>query len=216
MPRVSQEYLDARRSEILDAAVVCFSRDGLHRTTMQDIVRHSGLSPGAIYNYFKSKEEIVAAIAKRRQVKERELVASAISEGPMNQALLRLRDAFLNELNNPEEQQRRRVSVQLWAEAQRNAEVRRIVERSFTEPHKLISDLFIDAQKRGVIADSVDANKLASFVIAIFHGLVLQKEWDKTFSVAPYKQLISLLLSAVTPTRDSLPTSNTNRKHTRH
>jgi hypothetical protein len=33
-----------------------FSRDGFHCTTMQDIVPESGLSPGAIYNYFKSKE----------------------------------------------------------------------------------------------------------------------------------------------------------------
>jgi AcrR family transcriptional regulator len=43
MPKVSQKYLDARRSEILDAAIVCFSRDGFHRATMQDIVRQSGL-----------------------------------------------------------------------------------------------------------------------------------------------------------------------------
>lgn len=216
MPKVSQEYLDARRSEILDAAIVCFSRDGLHCTTMQDIVRQSGLSPGAIYNYFKSKEEIIAAIATRRQEKEREHVASAINEGPADKALLRLRDAFLDELSNPEERQRRRVSVQLWAEAQRNAEIRKIVERSFAEPRKLISKLFVKAQNCGAIVNSIDAERLASFVIAIFHGLVLQNEWDKNFSVTPHKELISLLMSAITPTKDSVPMSNTNRKQARH
>jgi AcrR family transcriptional regulator len=81
MPKVSQKYLDDRRSEILDAAIVCFSRDGFHRTTMKDIVRESGLSPGAIYNYFRSKEEIIEANAARRQAKERRLVTEAIADG---------------------------------------------------------------------------------------------------------------------------------------
>lgn len=216
MPKVSQEYLDARRSEILDAAIVCFSRDGFHCTTMQDIVRQSGLSPGAIYNYFKSKEEIIAAIANRRQSKERELLADAISEGPADKALLRLRDAFLNELSNPKERQRRRVSVQLWAEAQRNAEIRKIVEQSFAEPRKLISTLIVNAQKCGGIVDSVDADTLASFVIAIFHGFVLQNEWDKSFAVAPRKELISLLLSAITPPEDFVPKSSLTRKRASH
>ncbi len=48
MPKVSQAHLDARRSQILAAAVACFARKGLHRTTMQDIVTQSQLSPGAI------------------------------------------------------------------------------------------------------------------------------------------------------------------------
>ncbi len=36
---------------------------GFHKTTMADVIRESGLSAGAVYGYFKSKEEIVAAIA---------------------------------------------------------------------------------------------------------------------------------------------------------
>lgn len=211
MPKVSQEYLDARRSEILDAAIACFSRDGLHGTTMHDIVRQSGLSPGAIYNYFKSKEEIIAAIASRRQAKERELLASAISEGPTEKAFLRLRDAFLNELSNPAERQRRRVSVQLWAEAQRSAAIRKIVEQSFAEPRKQISDLFAEAQKHGALTKTVSTDALASFVIALFHGLVLQNEWDRNFSAVPHKELIGLLLSAITPAKDSVPMSKIGR-----
>ncbi|TML76063.1 MAG: helix-turn-helix transcriptional regulator, partial [Actinobacteria bacterium] len=37
MPRVSDEHLDARRRQIIDAAIVCFARDGFHRATMQDV-----------------------------------------------------------------------------------------------------------------------------------------------------------------------------------
>jgi TetR/AcrR family transcriptional regulator, transcriptional repressor of aconitase len=198
LPKVSKEYLASRREEILDAALRCFSRDGFHRTTMQDIVRESGLSPGAIYNYFKSKEEIVEAIANQRQAKEKQLLRDAVETGPADGALERIRDAFLDELNNPKERLRRRVSVQLWAEAQRNHNIRRLVRRSFEEPRKLISEILSTAQTEGTIATSIDPDALASFLIAAFHGLVLQREWDDKFSSESHKAIFNLLLEAAT------------------
>lgn len=197
MPKVSQEYLDLRRSEILDAAIVCFAQDGFHRTTMKDIVRQSGLSPGAIYNYFQSKEEIIEAIAERRQAKERQPVMEAIEGGSAAKAIERVRDAFLNELENPKERLRRRVSVQLWAEAQRSPEIRKTVHRSFEEPRKLLSGVLSEAQKQGALAKWADPDALACFVIAAFHGLVLQREWDGKFSAEPHKALFDLLFKAV-------------------
>ncbi len=62
MPKVSSEHLDARRAQIVDAAVTCFARDGFHRTTMHDICREAALSPGAVYRYFASKEELLEAL----------------------------------------------------------------------------------------------------------------------------------------------------------
>jgi AcrR family transcriptional regulator len=165
---------------------------------MQDIVRQSGLSPGAIYNYFKSKEEIIEAIASHRQLKEKRLAMDAIDTGPADQALERLRDAFLDDLDNPRERLRRRVSVQLWAEAQRNPGIRRLVKRSFEEPRKLISEVLRAAQAQSRIADWVDADALACFLIATFHGLVLQREWDDKFTVESHKELFDSLLRAVT------------------
>src|SRR4051812_15246923 len=64
MPKVSERHAEARRRQVLDAARACFSRRGLHRTSMQDVFRESGLSPGAVYTYFFGKEEIVRAVAE--------------------------------------------------------------------------------------------------------------------------------------------------------
>ena len=64
VPRISQRHADARRRQILTAARICFTRDGLTRTTMQDIFRESGLSPGAVYTYFYGKDEIVREVAE--------------------------------------------------------------------------------------------------------------------------------------------------------
>ncbi|WP_280396904.1 TetR/AcrR family transcriptional regulator [Nocardia carnea] len=63
MPRVSDEHLERRRQQILDAARICFVRKGFHQTSMQDVFTESGLSAGAVYRYFKGKDELVVALA---------------------------------------------------------------------------------------------------------------------------------------------------------
>ena len=62
MPRVSEEHLERRRQQIVDAAQRCFARRGFHQSSMQDVFAESGLSAGAVYRYFKSKDELVAAL----------------------------------------------------------------------------------------------------------------------------------------------------------
>lgn len=62
---------EERRSQILDAAVAVFARLGFHQARMDDIVQEAGLSKGALYWYFKSKDEIVMAILSSLFERER-------------------------------------------------------------------------------------------------------------------------------------------------
>ena len=57
-PDVSSE----RKKQILDAAILVFSRDGFHDARMDDIANESGLSKGALYWYFNSKDELISNI----------------------------------------------------------------------------------------------------------------------------------------------------------
>jgi AcrR family transcriptional regulator len=50
------------RLDILEAALRAFVRSGLHGTTMQEIAREAGYTAASLYTYFKSKQEIVAAM----------------------------------------------------------------------------------------------------------------------------------------------------------
>lgn len=61
MPKISDEKRAARRAQILEAAWGCFQKEGLHATTMDDIIRASGLSAGAVYSYFPSKDQLIMA-----------------------------------------------------------------------------------------------------------------------------------------------------------
>ena len=198
MPKVSQQYLQARSSEILDAAVVCFARSGFHKATMRDIVRESGLSAGAIYNLFSSKQEIIAAIAARRHDEERRLFEEALKQATVAKSLKAIRDHFLSELNSPKQRLRRRVTVQLWAEAQHDSTLQKVARDTFAKPHKLLRDLLTDWQHRGEIARQMDADAMARFLIAAFHGLVLQTEWDERLVIKTQLDIFNVLLLAAT------------------
>ena len=58
-PNVSEE----RRNQIIESAIKVLARDGFANTRMEDVANESGLSKGLLYWYFKSKEDIIIAIA---------------------------------------------------------------------------------------------------------------------------------------------------------
>ena len=65
-------------------------------------------------------------------------------------------------------------------------------------------------QRRGEIARQIDADARARFLIAAFHGLVLQSEWDERLSIKPLLGIFDVLLVAATstPSLAKLPISN--------
>lgn len=49
----------------MQAALGCFEKNGFHKSSMQEICKAAALSPGTVYHYFSSKEDIIVHIAER-------------------------------------------------------------------------------------------------------------------------------------------------------
>jgi AcrR family transcriptional regulator len=67
-PRSSAQFGEMREEKknlIMNAALEHFSNIGFHATTITQIARHAGISKGLMYNYFKSKEDLLAAIINK-------------------------------------------------------------------------------------------------------------------------------------------------------
>ena len=197
MPKVTQSHRDARRAQILDAAMMCFARAGFHRTTVQEIVQQAQLSPGAIYLYFPSKEEIIAALADERHHSEQMVIAQAGEGGEIQAALLLLAQEFLGKLQTPEERLRRRLGIQIWAEALSNDRILALMRRGVDEPHKLLAEMIRSAQLRGDLPTHLDPDALARVMIALFHGFILQQAWDEQVSVESYIATIQAIFQAL-------------------
>jgi AcrR family transcriptional regulator len=69
MPRLSDTTRAQRRQHILTSAWRCFSRDGFHVTSMDQVIAETGMSSSAVYRYFRSKEQIIRATAEQGVVR---------------------------------------------------------------------------------------------------------------------------------------------------
>lgn len=162
MPKVSEEHLAARRRQILDAALACFSRTGFHQTSMQAIFAESGLSPGAVYRYFKGKEEIVQAIAMETLGG----LAAALEAGPPGRPD-ELMGRMLDMIEAVElRDQRLRLALQVWGEAMVNPRLAGFVRKA------------IDGLRERIAAelDCPDPDATARVLVALAQGSVVQRD----------------------------------------
>lgn len=114
MPKVSDAYRLARRTEIVDAAIRAFARRGFQATSMAEIIAESGLSAGAIYGHFASKTDLVLAVAQRivgARVDDMERLRSAERLEPPSSLLRVLLTSIIRDIGGTT------MIVQLWGEA---------------------------------------------------------------------------------------------------
>jgi len=94
---------DQRREQILDAAAQLFASKGFEKTSVDEIARTAGLSKGAIYWYFPSKESVLIALAENYQSRSQSTVVESASEdmyGP--EAVYKAhRHIYAEKANNP-------------------------------------------------------------------------------------------------------------------
>ena len=65
MPKVTDEHREAMKLRIQDAALVCLSRKGFSAVSMADIIAQAQLSAGAVYLYYRSKEQLILDVGQR-------------------------------------------------------------------------------------------------------------------------------------------------------
>ena len=166
-PDVSTE----RKNQILNAAMRVFARRGFHKARMDDIAAESHLSKGALYLYFRSKDAIIQALARKLFDVELRALRRAASE--RRPAPARLRALARHVLD----------SISLWqpflpvlhefyAFATRPGPVRTALQDYYRQYSQALAALITEGIERGELCPG-DPNLLARTVIAQFEGLLL-------------------------------------------
>jgi AcrR family transcriptional regulator len=202
MPKISQAKRDARQQQILDAALACFSENGFHQTGMADIVRRSGLSHGAVYLYFQSKDDLIEALAVDRHLQETLLNAAAERAANPIDALHELIRGYARWMTDPAAEPTRRVGVNGWAEALRNERVRVSVIEGIEAPRSAIVALVERAQAQGLMSRDVGADAVARSLIAVFQGFLLQVVWKQPVDIEACMTVIERMLQGLAPPGD--------------
>ena len=95
MPKVSDAHKERVRQRLIDAAGRVVMRDGHEGTTTRAILAEAGLSAGALYSYFSSKEELFETLAERALQESLVLYSAEAAPGESPAELLR---RFITEL----------------------------------------------------------------------------------------------------------------------
>lgn len=197
MPRVSDEYMARRRGEILEAAKACFAREGFHATSMRDIYRECGLSPGAVYNHFASKDEIVRSLGEER-LREAQAQREALEliDDPV-EALRLLAAGTREQLRRKEDLL---LDLQLAGEGLRNESIAEVSRQTFDATLETVVGLIGRAQRTGHLDPDADAEALARVLIGVFQGVVMQTAIgappDRERHIQALRTLLAPVLSA--------------------
>ncbi len=156
MPRVPESHLAARRDQILDAATARFAANGFQATGMADVIAASGLSAGAVYRYFRSKDELIAAIVERvvGEAAGRFEVLLRDDAAPDPAVAVATAVRMVADVAGRGPVDLTRVAVQAWGEALRNPEVHAVVDRAY----RMIRGYFVEVARRGQAAGRFPAD----------------------------------------------------------
>lgn len=200
MPKVRQEHLDARRQQIIDAARNCFARNGFHQTSMQDVFAESGLSAGAVYRYFQSKEELIATIATEAVTQVRGLVNAILRQHPPPPPTEAFAELMLglDPLRDPSGIGR--IMIQVWGEALRDPELRALVAELNESMLADLADLARRFSEAGHLRPDADAEAVSRLLLALAQGYVVQNLLTPPLTARQYLRGFEDLLGTTTRT----------------
>ena len=212
MPKVSAAHEQQVRERIVVAALRVFGERGFHRATMQDIVRESGLSVGAIYTYFSGKDELFLAGCDLTAGQELGELADRLATVESTPERLAVAVAFF--LDSAEAYGGGPMAgylVQAWAEADQEPAVREMLVRRREQIVTAGEMLLRQGIARGDLPDWADSAALSRAYSGLLDGLLLQRveegpRWRRDEAERRARSVVELLLAAAGSARPKLPT----------
>ena len=176
MPKVDQKHLDARRKQIVDAARTRFTAHGFAGTSMADLVAESGLSTGAIYRYFKGKDEIVIAVCEEGS----DAFPTALTIEAVTDFLEHVRVLARDEGHA-------RLTAQIYAEAAVSPALAKVVRRQLDRLRSALVELIPDGRRD-------EAEAIAEAFVALSSGYSQQLAVRGDLDPAPFARALMAIV----------------------
>ncbi len=171
MPRITPQHEQAVRGRIVEAAIQVFGEYGYTRASIQDVVRASGLSVGAVYTHFKGKEELFLAACACEAEHETEVLRLRLSELGSLQERLRAAvdwavDSAIVGANN------KSTLVHAWANPD-SEELRELLRDLQEEMHGFARQVLREAVAAQELPAWIDADGIAGAFISMINGFTI-------------------------------------------
>jgi len=166
MPKVVPEYREEAKSKILEAAFQEFSEKGFHQTTMEDVAKRVGVSKGALYLYFNSKEELFKGIYEKAPQALGDIMRSSFKGNDFVESSSQIFDRMMQQYaSNPS------LSFEIFAEATRNPDLKKVLRANYDRYINVMVS-FLKEQKAEVRSTKdLDLHALAQALISLWNGM---------------------------------------------
>ncbi len=167
MPRVVPEYKEEAKIRIIDAANQVFGENGYRQATMDDVAKKLGVSKGALYLYFASKEELFEAICRREPLAFKDILYTTFKEqrDPLESASEFFDSMLKRYRSNPG------LSFEIFSEASHNPALKRILKKTQDEYVETLDVFLEEVRKRGLLPEKLDLRPLTYASIALWNGI---------------------------------------------
>ncbi len=171
MPKLTKGQKTSRKHQIMRAALICVARKGFHQTSMREICREANMSIGAVYNYYKSKEEILAAMTKEGRQAKRLVLEGLKEHRNARESFQELFRYFFLVYKNDSFRTYGTIDLETYCEAIRNKEVRKIMQEEFRVLRNLLVGLIRHWQKNKEVREDINPGYLANCLISLSIGI---------------------------------------------
>jgi AcrR family transcriptional regulator len=162
----------ARREQVLDAAAVCFGRSGFHGASMAEISKTAGMSAGHIYNYFDSKDAIIAAFVERDAER---IAAKLLDIGQQDDILQAMLDNVGIGVVENLDPKRWGIPLEMSAEAARNPKIALLLQDADRRSRLNLREILCKARlQRGLVTSDAELDGRVEAIIAFFEGVSLR------------------------------------------
>ncbi len=182
MPKISEERRTERREQILAGARRCFAEHGYERATVARLEREIGLSRGAIFNYFASKEELFIELAVRDSARMSDVWVNEGLEAVVRE-VMELDPAWLS------------VYLELFRRARNDPDFRKRIEKRHSSVAPANLARIEQAQRTGELRDDLEPKQVGLFANLVLNGLALQRASGE--QLPPAELVLKLLGDAV-------------------
>jgi AcrR family transcriptional regulator len=179
MPRITAERRQARREQVLEAARACLQEHGLEAVSMEMIIARSGLSTGAVYGYFKGKDEIISAVVTEGTAAMGRQLAPILTnpEPPplpeLIQQLLRTIADFGQDKQDGID--RLLAAIHGWSHSQSDPGLRAATRSAYRRQRELSAEVVRRWQAAGTFDPGADPDGVAQLLTSISLGFVAQR-----------------------------------------
>lgn len=191
MPKVSQEYKDDQHAQILEAARRCFVRNGFHRTSMQDVFAESGRSAGAVYRYFRKKEDLILGVAAQNLDDVAAVLRAALAGGERGVGAV-MAELLHAVAERHADRDLAAVALMVWSEALRSPALAERLRAAVTTMSEDLAGLVRDRQRAGELTGT-SADALAQAILAILPGFLFQLALLGPAGVAGFPDAVRIL-----------------------